>query len=68
LTIRAAAAKIEGTPRAKERASAQLIQKIEGIQRSLKMSVGWEELEPREIKRILATIASSRNSLLNAHL
>jgi hypothetical protein len=52
MTVREAAAELESSPQAKERATEALIQKIEGIERALKISIGWELLGPREIARL----------------
>jgi hypothetical protein len=67
MTVREAAVQIEGTPKAKERAARELIQKVEGIGRALKISIGWEEMTEREIKRLkkaLADIVAKAATLL----
>jgi hypothetical protein len=51
-TVREAAAKLESSPQAVERATEALIQKIEGIDRALRVSIGWEFLGPREVARL----------------
>jgi hypothetical protein len=52
LNVREAAAQLESSPQAVERATEALIQKIEGIERALKVSIGWEFLRPGEVARL----------------
>jgi hypothetical protein len=52
VTVRQAAVLIDGTPKAKERAAADLIQRMERIERSLKISIDWSDMEPREVERL----------------
>jgi hypothetical protein len=67
ITVREAAVQIEGTPKAKERAAIELCQKLEGIGRSLKISIGWVDMTDREnarIKKALALIVARGSALL----
>jgi hypothetical protein len=69
MTVREAAVQIEGTPQAKQRAAVELAQKLEGISRSLKISIGWTEMTPREearVKKALGYIAGQAATLLRS--
>ena len=69
MTVREAAVQIEGSPRAKERQAKELIQKMEGIVRALKVSIAWDELSLRETKRLkkaLSQIVGMAASILKA--
>jgi hypothetical protein len=52
ITVREAAATIEGDPKARRRQIAELLQRFERIARALKLTIGWGDMEPREIERL----------------
>jgi hypothetical protein len=68
-TVREAAAKLESSPEATRRAIEALVQKVEGMVRALKISIGWEFMGPREVKRLkkaLGLIVAQAAALLKS--
>jgi hypothetical protein len=57
LTVREAAATAEGDPKARRRQIVELLQRFEGIARALKLTIGWGDMEPREIERLRKALA-----------
>jgi hypothetical protein len=67
ITVREAAATIEGSASARDRQAVELVQRIESIQRMLKMTIGWGDLSPKHIER-LRTALNHIVTLANTHL
>lgn len=62
ILIREAAATVTGSPEARRRQIVELIQRFESIARSMRMMIGWGDLEPRDIKRIRAALETIGNA------
>ena len=57
MTVREAAATVEGSPEARHRQIVELIQRFEGIARRMKVgSIGWGDMEPKDIMRLRAAL------------
>jgi hypothetical protein len=57
ITVREAAIAAEGDPRARRRQIVELLQCFEGNARALKLTIGWGDMEPREIERLRKALA-----------
>lgn len=67
ITIREAAATLEGSPEARRRQIVELLQRFEGIARAMKLVIGWGDLEPSDVAR-LRTALQAIASLAATHL
>lgn len=56
ITVREAAATIEGSPETRRRQIVELIQRFEGIARRMKLTIGWGDMEPKDIARLRAAL------------
>ena len=67
ITVREAAATVDGSPEARRRQITELIQRFEGIARKMKLTIGWGDLEPKDIARLRAAL-NTIAGLAQAHL